>query len=197
MSMINNKTNTTIKANNAAIEFVLSLIFPQYQLIKMPNMLLLNKETDGKKEQHLINNDNYQQFKAILEQMFCLNILKKQSGNDYRPSNKLAQQIANKLRERHQMLNKKQNGQGGQIKILSKYISILVTAHHKTYNDFMQYTVYQLFDEFRRFEKKYSYDIWLKSKLAGAENLDDVESWLSDDEENIVAKPKSNKIEFN
>ena len=192
---MNNKSNDTVKISVMAAQLVLSLIFPEYQLVKMPTLLILNKTQEGKKEQHLINNGNFEQFKDILEQMFCLNILKKQSGN-YNPSNKLAEQIANKLKKRHQILSKKNNNGNGNIEILSRYISILVTAHQKTYSEFMQYTVYQLFDEFRRFEKKYNYDIWLKSKLAGAENLDDVESWLSDDEENIVAKPKSNKIEF-
>jgi len=44
----------------------------------------------------------------------------------------------------------------------------------------MEYTVYQLFNEFQRFEKKYSYDSWFSAKLAGAEGLEDVQHWLSD-----------------
>jgi len=46
----------------------------------------------------------------------------------------------------------------------------------------MEYTVYQLFNEFKRFEKKFSYDVWFQAKLAGAENLEDVDNWLSDEE---------------
>ena len=60
MSMINNKTDTTIKSNILSAELVLSLIFPKYELIKMPTMLVLSKEVDGKKEQCWINNDNFE-----------------------------------------------------------------------------------------------------------------------------------------
>ena len=40
------------------------------------------------------------------------------------------------------------------------------------------------------------YDTWFKAKLAGAENLEDVDSWLSDEEDQIVSRPNSNRIEF-
>ena len=194
MSMMNNKTDTTLKSSIISAELVLSLIFPEHRLMKMPRMLVLTKQVDGKKEQSLINNENFEQFKDIISQMFCLKTLS--GGLDYNPANKLAQQIANKLRERHKKLQKKNGDQKKGINILSRYISILVQANHRTYSELLQYTVYQLFDQFRRFQKKYSYDMWMKAKLAGAENLQDVDSWLSDDEEQIISRPSSNRIEF-
>ena len=194
MSIINNKTDTTVKANIASAEIVLSLIFPQYQLMKMPTMLVLNKTiADGKKEQVLINNDNFEQFKNIVKTMFCLNF---STQADYNPANKLAEQIANKLRDRHKKLQKKvQDGQRS-ISILSRYISILTLGNHHTIPELMQYTVYQLFDEFQRFEKKYSYDVWFKAKLAGAKDLQDVDNWLSDEQTVVNTRPSSNRIEF-
>lgn len=193
MSIINNKTDTTVRMNVMSIELVLSLIFPQYQLMKMPNMLVFNKIIDGKKEQGIINNDNFEQFRQIIKEMFCLNTLGE--GVNYNPANKLAEQIANKLRDRHKKLQKKTEGQKN-INILSRYISILVLANQHTYSELMQYTVYQLFDQFKRFQKKYSYDTWFQAKLAGAENLEDVDSWLSDEEDQIVARLSSNRIDF-
>ena len=194
MSIINNKTDTTIRSTIISAELVLSLIFPEYTLIKMPNMLVLSKELqDGKKEQCWINNDNFEQFKSLISQMFCLDTF---SGQEYNPANKLAEQIAKKLKDRHKKLQKKSGGQKKDINILSRYISILVQANHHTYSELMQYTVYQLFDQFHRFQKKYSYDTWFSAKLAGAENLEDVDSWLSDEEENIITRPSSNRIEF-
>ena len=194
MSMINNKTDTTIKSNILSAELVLSLIFPEYELMKMPTMLVLSKEVDGKKEQCWINNDNFEQFKKIIKQMFCLDTLG--GVGDYNPADKLAEQIANKLRDRHKKLQQKTGDGEKSINILSRYISILILGNRHTYSELMQYTVYQLFDEFRRFEKKYSYDAWFKAKLAGAENLEDVDNWMSDDEENIPTRPASNRIEF-
>ena len=194
MSMINNKTDTTIKSNILSAELVLSLIFPEYELMKMPTMLVLSKEVDGKKEQCWINNDNFEQFKKIIKQMFCLDTLG--GAGDYNPADKLAEKIANKLRDRHKKLQQKTGDGEKSINILSRYISILILGNRHTYSELMQYTVYQLFDQFRRFEKKYSYDAWFKAKLAGAENLEDVDNWMSDDEENIPTRPASNRIEF-
>lgn len=195
MSIMNNKTDSTVKRNILSVELVLSLLFPEYSLMIMPSVLVLTKENEGKKEQCLINNDNFEQFKSIIQQMFCLKTLKSQ---DYNPANKLAQQIANKFRNRRKMLEKKTSDEEHKaLSILQRYISILVLANHHTYSELMQYTVYQLFDQFRRFEKKYSYDIWLKAKLAGAQNLEDVDSWLNDQEiKTSNTRPSSNRIQY-
>ena len=195
MSIMNNKTDSTVKRNILSVELVLSLLFPEYSLMIMPSVLVLTKENEGKKEQCLINNDNFEQFKSIIQQMFCLKTLKSQ---DYNPANKLAQQIANKFRNRRKMLEKKTSDEEHKaLSILQRYISILVLANHHTYSELMQYTVYQLFDQFRRFEKKYSYDIWLKAKLAGAQNLEDVDSWLNDQETKASnTRPSSNRIQY-
>jgi hypothetical protein len=88
-------------------------------------------------------------------------------GSDYNPANKAAEAIAKKFRDRHKKLSKKEDGVKS-IDILSRYVSILALGNHHTISELMEYTVYQLFDEFRRFEKKMSYDTWFKAKLAGA-----------------------------
>lgn len=192
MSIVNNKADTGIKASVISLELVLSLLFPNYQLMKMPTMLVLTKQVEGHKDQVLINNDNFEQFKGIIKSMFCLDTL---GGGDYNPANKAADMIAKKLRDRHKKLSKKQEGSQS-IDILSRYVSILTLANHHTIPELMQYTVFQLFDQFRRFEKKYSYDTWFKAKLAGAQNLQDVDSWLTDEEKVPQARPKSGRIEF-
>ena len=194
MSIMNNKTEKAIQANLLSMQLVLSLIFPNYQLMKMPTMIVLNKQVDNKKEQVIINNNNFEQFKSIIQEMFCLKTIK--GNQDYNPANKLAEQIANKFKERHKKLQKKQDGNKS-INILSRYISILTLANHHTIPELMQYTVFQLFDEFRRFEKKYSYDSWFKAKLAGAQDLQDVDNWLEDDQDKqIMSRPHSNRYEF-
>lgn len=199
MSMINqNRKNTTTnqgRSVQAALENIFMLIFPNYQIMYMPNMLLFNKmHEDGTKQQGKITMDNYEQFKKLIQEMFCLSNLKSQ---DYNPANKLAEQIANKFRQRHKKLQKKTDGQPKSINILSRYISILTIGNHHTIPELMQYTVYQLFDQFRRFEKKQAYDAWFSAKLAGAENLDDVDNWLAqEDEVQVERMPKSNRIEY-
>jgi hypothetical protein len=51
-------------------------------------------------------------------------------------------------------------------------------GEHKDMNSFMKYTVYQLFDEFQRFELKMRYDVFLKARLAGAKDLKEPEDWM-------------------
>lgn len=195
MSIMNNKIDKAVQPNIIAIEYVLSLLFPDYDLMKMPNMLVFTRVVDGKKEQHLINNDNFEQFKSIVEDMFCLKKLL--GGGGYNPANKLAQQIAKKLEARHKKLQKKDGDKKG-VDILSRYISILVLGNYHTYSELMEYTVYQLFSEFQIFLKKYQYQLWVKSKLAGAQNLEDVDNWLNDQEESVDS-PRlngNNRIEY-
>ena len=182
-----------VRISTTSAQLVLSLLFPNYELVRMPNMMLLNKEhEDGHKQQVMINSDNFEQFKSIVKAMFCLEVA---SGGKYNPANKLAEQIAKKLEERRKKLSKKVDGKQ-EIDILGRYISILALGNHHTIPQLMEYTVYQLFNEFQRFEKKYAYDSWFSAKLAGAEGLQDVQNWLSDQEDNIQERPKSNRIEF-
>ena len=44
----------------------------------------------------------------------------------------------------------------------------------------MEYTVYQLYDEFGRYELKMSNDFYFQAKLAGAEGLTEVDNWMKD-----------------
>ena len=47
-------------------------------------------------------------------------------------------------------------------------------------NDLLQYTVYQLFDIFERYQLKVQNDFYFKAKLAGASDLQEVEDWMKD-----------------
>jgi hypothetical protein len=53
-------------------------------------------------------------------------------------------------------------------------------GEHKDINTLMNYTVYQLFDEFQRFELKLAYDMNLKARLAGAKDVKEPEDWMKD-----------------
>ena len=193
MSIINN-TSQAVQQSVTAAKLMLTLLFPEYQLQVLPNLLLLTKILqDGSKEQCIINNDNFQQFKSIIREMFCLS----DTMQDYNPASKKAEQIANKLRNKRKMMSKKSQASKGEINVLYHQILILTLGNHHTIPQLMEYTVYQLFNEFNKFEKKYSYDIWLQSKMAGATGLEQVDNWLSFEEGNSSQNlPKSNRIEF-
>ena len=163
------------KSVRAAI-MVLSLIFPYYSLsFERDKIMFKNENTNEIKyllSQHFIS------FKTILSEMFCL----RQSGVEetYNPQSGLAQKIADKLNKRHQTLAQQKNQNEKKVAILSRYVSILTTGTQKDMQSYFNYTVYQLFDEFQRFELKLKYDINFKAKLAGATDLPEVEDWMKD-----------------
>ena len=193
MSIINSKEMSVRMSINSA-ELLLSLLFPDFQIKKMPNMLLLTRILqDQTKEQVMINVDNFDQFKGIIEEMFCLKGMK---GGGYNPANKKAAQIAKKLEERRKKLSEKKGQGDKEINILYRYVSILTIGNHHTIPELMEYTVYQLFNEFQRFERKMNFDSWYQAKLAGAENLEDVDSWLAEPSELVQTRPQSNKIVY-
>ena len=93
-------------------------------------------------------------------------------------SGHIAKKIAEKLKKRHQRLN--EIAKPNKVAIISRYVSILAVGEQKDINSFMQYTVYQLFDEFKRYELKLNWDIYLQAKMAGAKDLKEVDDWMKD-----------------
>lgn len=170
MSIMKEK-NPVVQKNKTCAQMVLSLIFPD-ATITFENMeiIITEKEAQGK-----INKNNYEEFLEILNTMFCL----KQGAEEYNPEGQYAQRIAEKLRKRHQKLAEDKPSEA-KVSILSRYISILTIGQQKDMNSLLNYTIYQLFDEFTRFELYLSYDIYLKAKLAGAKDVKEVDDWMKD-----------------
>lgn len=164
--------NAVMQKNRNCVIMVLALMFPEYE-INIENNIILKKED----QEHSINNDNFENFKQILNKMFDMK--KEDSMSDFNPSGDLAKKIADKLKKRHQQLSAK-NNQTNKIDILSRYISILSAAQQIDMNSLLRYTVYQLYDAFKRYELKYGYDMYVQAKMAGAKDLKEVEDWMQD-----------------
>ena len=47
-------------------------------------------------------------------------------------------------------------------------------------NSFMDYTPYQLFDEYERYILKTNYDTVFKLRIAGAKDVKDADDWMKD-----------------
>jgi len=89
----------------------------------------------------------------------------------------LARKIADKIKQGR--AKKAKLAPEEKFSIFSRYISILAVGQKKDINDLMNYTVYQLMDEFNRFELKLHYETWEKYKIAGATNLGEAPAdWL-------------------
>lgn len=187
MSIMKDKKGIGSQRSAASAMLVLLLMFPDYQIqIRKDHIALMKSvetvfEKDGQRvvkpqiQEFVINNKNYDSFKEILVSMFCL---KGQIEKEYNPGGDLAQKIADKLRKGKAKISQDQPPQ--KISVLSRYASILAVGEQKDLNELMNYTVYQLFDEFQRFEMKMNYEIYIQAKMAGAKDLKEVDNWMKD-----------------
>ena len=169
MSMINDKNFLKFKTDSLKI---LTLLFPEYN-IEVKSQAILFIKDDFKTA---LNYNSYEEFKAIIEDMFCL----KSAGNgdDYNPENGRAKKIAEKLRKGKTKVAKLKSLSTDKVAVFSNYISGLAVGLQLDINDIMNYTVYQLFDQYQRFIKKQNSDVYLQAKMAGATGLDEVDNWM-------------------
>ena len=164
-----------IQAYSARINIlsVFTLLFPNYK-INIGKTAIYLQEQDSQEVKE-INQNNFEQLKEILVNMFCL----KGNEKQYDPSGALSQKIVNQIKKGRQKkaeLAPKEE----KIALLTRYVSILAVGESKDINSLMDYTVYQLMDEFERFQLKLSYERWERYKIAGATGMDDPEDWFKD-----------------
>ena len=172
MTMIQEKSLQSQQAKLNVIS-VLALLFPTSEISLGKKTIQLRNHQTGEVSE--INDENFEAFKEILISMFCLS---NKENKQYNPSGELARKIANKFKQGRQQRAKL--APETKIAFLSRYVSILAVGQQKDINEMMNYTVYQLMDEFNRYELKLNYDAWERYKIAGATNLEDPESWLKD-----------------
>lgn len=175
MSIMNDKSASNTFNVSSAIQ-VLELLFCLYRVMITPNAIVFLDLNDEFTICGEINDTNFVVFKDILADMFCL---KHSEVKEYNTQGELAKKIADKFKRRKQQLAELKS-KSNKIAIFSRYISILTVGEHKDINSFMKYTVYQLFDEFQRFQLKREYDVYLKAQLAGAKDLKEPEDWMKD-----------------
>ena len=166
-------TKESIKLRNQVL-ILFTLLFPEYKInIEKDKISLIHFNTN---KISYINNQNYDVFKNIINKIFCLEDLKK-SSKTYNPADERARKIAEKLNKRKNKDNVN-NEEKRMDSLLDQYISILSVGLQKDKNSFSNYTMYQILDEYNRFQAKVSYDAYVQARIAGAENLDEVDHWM-------------------
>lgn len=169
MTIMSDKSQTKYRNH---VMMLLTLLFPEYQIHLDDGMIILI----GEKSSARIDNTNYDIFKDIVVSMFNLNESEGGSG-DYNPANSRAEKIAEKFRNR----KKKMSGdKPNKVAILSRYVSILAVGERKDKNELMQYTVWQLLDEMKRFQMYMASEFYREAIMAGAQDLEEVDNWMDD-----------------
>lgn len=177
MSIVTDK-NVKSRQTKANFFMMLALLFPEYRVLYNGKDLILVHQ-DDEEDKHYINKDNFENFQVIIREMFNLND-HKENAPIYNPGGNRAQQIAEKLMKGRQKAAEQKGENNQKVNILSRYASILAIGNHLDFNDVMNYTVYQLYDQFQRFELKQQNEFYLQAKMAGAKDLEEVDNWMKD-----------------
>lgn len=182
MSIINDKSDITARQNRVNIMLLLTLIFPTYQIEIKKDYLLLKPQEDDILEENFrsIDRNNYEIFLRNFNIIFCASDFWA-TTTDYRAANDAAQKLIDKFKDREKKLAQlKGEENGDKVAVFSRYVSILAVGEQRDLNSFQKYTVFQLMDEYKRYELKVSNDIYLKAQLAGATGMDEVDNWMKD-----------------
>jgi hypothetical protein len=171
MSIMSSKER--VQHRNSVL-MLLALVFPNYQIKMTQDEIILFSADNSTR----INNTNYDTFRNIIVKMFGLNE-SEGTGGGYNPADKRAEKIAEKLERARAKRNKSIDGQQ-KVAVFSRYISILSVGENKDMNVLMQYTVFQLLDEFKRYQMKVAFDGYVAARLAGAKDLEEVDHWMND-----------------
>lgn len=165
-----------------AIDKVLFLIFPHYKIGFTPRSILLQETIDDKKEIHHIDGTTFDEFGQIIFEMFCLAEMTGETSGEYNPMGDRARALVEKFRKKRELLAELRKERGENDALLSiygRYINILAIGERKDKNQLAQYSVYQLIEEFKRFQLKEAFDYTFQAKMAGATKIKDAKDWMS------------------
>ena len=152
---------------------VLSLLFPNYKPLITPVSLLLNSSQG---DSIIIDDNNFEILQEVFRAIFCSNEgpMDQQTFN---PANDKAKEIAEKImRGRKRIAEQKSNSQNS---IFSQYLSILtVGLNSMSLSELMDLTMFQLYDLIERFGLYSSWDLDVKSRLAGGKPDKEPDNWM-------------------
>jgi hypothetical protein len=171
MAIMNNGENSIHKQGARDL---LTLLFPEDTVVFEKDKILLQKENFTS----VIQEENFDEFQNIIREMFFSGLDEEQKSYD--PADKQASKIAEKIKKGKSKAAKSKGSENDDFEFYSQYASILAVGLKKDINELMNYTVYQIKSEFKRFQAKNASDFYLKARLAGAQDLEEVKDWMSE-----------------
>lgn len=152
---------------------VFELLFPGYRVQFTPRCLFFN---NGQGSSFTLDDVTFEKFQEILKPQVSMF---KGADGGYNPVGKKAQEIANKLMKGKQKIAELKGETRNQGGILSRYVSILtIGLNTMSFQDCLNLTVYQMFDLVERYGLYVSWDLDIKSRLAGGKPEDKPDDWM-------------------
>lgn len=168
--------NMMEKQNN--ILSVLTILFPKYVVQFLPRGLFFNNAAD--KHSFTLDERNFDSLREVLNEVSGLNNAAGGENGNFNPVGEKAAAIAAKLMRGRQRAAAQKNI-GGSRSVLSRYVSILtIGLNSMSLNDCLNLTVYQLYDLIERYGLYVSWDLDIKSRLAGGKPDSKPDDWMQD-----------------
>lgn len=171
---INLMNDTRMADKKQIVLQTMDLLFPNIQTYFTPRSILLNKGDTTV----IIDESNFELFQTLLTDTFGL---KENDGVSYNPSDEKASKIAQKLlAARKKVAKQKMMREGGASggSIFSQYLSILSVGLTMNLKDLLELTVYQLKDLVERYHLYLSWDLDIRTRLAGGTPDSQTEDWM-------------------
>lgn len=160
------------KEKKEAVKQVFTLIFPKYKVQFTPRALLFMGENGFSVT---IDDTNFDSLQEVLKDVFCVKTgpMDQQSFN---PQGKKAREIAEKLMKGRQRVAE-QKGEAT-VDVFTLYISILSVGLGLPITILKNYTMFMLYDQLERFSLYTSWDLDIKSRLAGGKPEGQPPDWM-------------------
>ena len=172
MTIMNDKSVKETVEKKQQVLAVLNLLFPNYQIFFTPRAISMNCERGNV----IIDEGNFEKFQEVIGQVFCL---QKSDGGSFNPTDAKAKEIADKLMKARQRVAAQKKAEQGDGSVLAQYVSTLtVGISSMSMEDCINLTMYQMYDLVERYSLYISWDIDLKSRLAGAKPDKPVDNWM-------------------
>ena len=155
-----------------AIKNLLMLLFPTCNIMFTPRSIMLT----GDGFSTMIDENNFEDLQEIFKMIFCVSNKNNQQAS-FNPANAKAKEIADKIMRGRKRVAE-QNGSAN-ASIFSQYLSILtVGLSSMSLQELMDLTMYQLYDLVERYQLYISWDIDIRSRMAGAKPEDKPDNWM-------------------
>ena len=181
MSVINEKTEASYKIREAISKF-LFLLFPQYNVNFTPRAFIFQSQED-KTQIHMIDNSSFDEFGQMIFEIFALAEMTGEETGDYNPQGDRARALVEKFRKKRELMSELRQERGEDttnLSVFGRYMNILAVGECKDKNVLRNYSVYQLIEEFKRFQLKEAFDYTFQAKMAGATKIKDAKDWTGD-----------------
>lgn len=166
----------TKKEKQYNLVLFLQIIFKEYDIeIDLENFWIILKNRNNEKNTVKITDLNFNILKSYINYVCYSN---KKNKSSYNTQSKVAERIAKKLEEGRNKINSMKNKDQKSVfcNAISSLADGLKLPLKVVYNEF---TVYQFYNQLKRYQKHEEYEQLMKALLAGAKDIK-LESWYED-----------------